>query len=233
MEPTSSSPPHPTPSPESHPLAAATSSLAGNPTADEATLRVALYGGSFNPPHVGHVLTVVWAMSIGVVDRVLVVPTYRHAFAKDLASFDDRMRMCELAMGMFPGVEISPVEAEIGGESRTLITLRHLRAKHPSWQMRLLIGADILRETHKWQSFDEVAAMAPPLVVGRLGFTGHDVPPPQLPEVSSTFVRSTIGQDRACDLNRVVPRRVLDYIETHGLYRAHDDRLDDDRTEQR
>jgi nicotinate-nucleotide adenylyltransferase len=163
---------------------------------------------------------VVWALSIGVVDRVLVVPTFRHAFAKDLASFEDRMEMCRLGMGMFPGVTISPVEAEIGGESRTLVTLRHLTTLHPDWAMRLLIGADILRETHKWQAFDEVAAMAPPLVVGRLGFTGADVPPPQLPEVSSTFVRSTIGQDRARDLNRVVPHRVLAYIEEHGLYRA-------------
>jgi nicotinate-nucleotide adenylyltransferase len=185
----------------------------------EAPLRVALYGGSFNPPHVGHVLTAVWALSIGVVDRVLVVPTFRHAFAKDLASFDDRMEMCRLSMGFLPGVIISPIEAEIGGESRTLVTLRRLAETHPGWQMRLLIGADILRETDKWQAFDEVVKLAPLLVVGRLGFTGADVPPPQLPEVSSTFVRSTIGQARTRDLNRVVPHRVLDYIEAHGLYR--------------
>ena len=185
--------------------------------------RVAIYGGSFNPPHVGHVLTAVWALSIGAVDEICCIPVYAHAFDKALVDFEHRLAMTELAMSLLPGVFVSRVEAELGGASRTLHTLQHLAAQHPEWDMRLLLGADILGETDKWHAFDQVKALAPLLVVGRLGFTQADVPPPQLPEVSSTYVRSTIAAHKAADLDRVVPARVLAYIEAHGLYRSPSD----------
>lgn len=195
----------------------------GDPTAIR---RVAIYGGSFNPPHIGHVLTVAWALSIGAVDEVCVVPVYAHAFDKQLADFEHRIAMTTRAMALFPGITISRVEAELGGTSRTLHTLEHLAARHPSWRMRLLLGADILGETDKWHAFDRVKELAPLLVVGRLGFTQREVPPPQLPEVSSTFVRSSIAAHRASDLDRVVPASVLAYIDEHGLYQ-HDEQHDE------
>lgn len=180
--------------------------------------RVAIYGGSFNPPHVGHVLTAVWALSIGAVDEICCIPVYAHAFDKELVDFEHRFAMTELAMAIMPRVFVSRIEAELGGPSRTLHTLQHLAEQHPDWDMRLLLGADILNETDKWYAFDQVKALAPLLVVGRLGFTKQEVPPPQLPEVSSTYVRSTIAAHKAGDLDRVVPANVLAYIEAHGLY---------------
>lgn len=74
--------------------------------------RVAVFGGSFNPPHVGHVLGVVYALSTAPIDEVLVVPVYRHPFAKPLAPFADRLEMCRLALGWLPRVTISRVEEE-------------------------------------------------------------------------------------------------------------------------
>ena len=97
-----------------------------------ATPRVAVFGGSFNPPHVGHVLGVVYALSTAPIDEVLVVPVYQHPFAKDLAPFADRLAMCRLAFGWLPRVTVSTVEEELGGESRTLRTVEHLRADHPA-----------------------------------------------------------------------------------------------------
>ena len=97
---------------------------------------VGFFGGSFNPPHVAHVLSVTTLLrSVEGVDRVLVVPTYMHPFAKALAPFDDRVRMCELAMGWIPGVEVSRVEETLGGESRTLRTIEHLASAHPDWNL--------------------------------------------------------------------------------------------------
>lgn len=177
-----------------------------------------IFGGSFNPPHVGHVLTAVWALSIGAVDEICVIPVYAHAFDKVLVDFEHRLAMTELAMAPLPRVFVSRVEAELGGSSRTLHTLQHLATAHPDWDMRLLLGADILGETDKWFAFEQVKALAPLLVVGRLGFTKSEVPPPELPEVSSTYVRSTIAAHKAADLDRVVPANVLAYIEAHGLY---------------
>ncbi len=106
--------------------------------------RVAVFGGSFNPPHVGHLLGVVYALSTAPIDEVLVVPVYQHPFAKHLATFADRLELCRLAFGWLPRVSISTVEEELGGESRTLRTLEHLGATLPDVSLRLLVGADVL-----------------------------------------------------------------------------------------
>ena len=183
-----------------------------------ASRRVAVFGGSFNPPHVAHVLAVTYALSTAPVDEVLVVPVYKHPFAKELASFEDRYEMCRLALGWLPGVVVSDVERELGGESRTLRTLTHLREAHPSWSLRLLIGADVLAEAPKWHRFDRVTAIAEPLVLGRVGVDFEDAPSPVLPKISSTEVRDALAANQRGRVAAWVPSRVIRYIEAHGLY---------------
>ena len=77
---------------------------------------VAIFGGSFNPPHLAHVLAVTAVRSTEDVDEILVVPTYQHPFAKPLAPFDDRVELCRLAMEWIPGVSVSRVEEELAGD---------------------------------------------------------------------------------------------------------------------
>jgi nicotinate-nucleotide adenylyltransferase len=180
--------------------------------------RVAVFGGSFNPPHVAHVLAVTLVLSAHPIDRVLVVPAYQHPFAKQLAPFDDRTKMAELAMAWIPNVFVSRVEEELGGESRTLRTLEHLKKTHPDWDLRLVIGADILLEAHKWHGFADIQKIAPLLVLGRLRFESDTAPLPLLPEISSTEVRAKCGAGKHGELSGLVPVAVLDYIRTHGLY---------------
>jgi nicotinate-nucleotide adenylyltransferase len=203
--------------------------------------RVAVFGGSFNPPHVGHVLACALILSVEEVDRVLVVPTYVHPFAKPLAPFEDRATMCELAMAWMPGVEVSRVEAELGGESRTLRTLETLARAHPSWALRLIIGADILAEAPRWFGFDAITKLAPPIVLGRAGVAAlggaqnnalggaqnnalggaqdsRGPGPALLPEVSSTQVRAAVARGAWSDLEKLVPRAVLAHVRARGLY---------------
>ncbi len=180
--------------------------------------RVAVFGGSFNPPHVAHVLAVSVVLCTYDVDKVLVVPTYRHPFAKTLAPYEDRVRMSELAMGWLPKVEVSRVEEALGGESRTLRTLEHLRATEPTWQLRLVMGADLLAESHKWFGFEAISAIAPPLVLGRVGVDVPGAPVPVLPAISSTDVRAKIAANAWEDLAPIVPREVLAHIRSRGLY---------------
>ena len=180
-------------------------------------MNVAVFGGSFNPPHVAHVLVPLLVQSTHDVDRALVVPTFQHPFAKALAPYDDRVRMCELAIGWMPRVAISRVEEELGGESKTLRTLEHLRAQHPDWAMRLLMGSDIVAEAPKWYRFDAVAAIAPPLVLARAGHakSGETA---LLPAISSTDVRARIAAGEWDALAHLVPRAVLDHVKARGLY---------------
>ena len=175
--------------------------------------RIAIFGGSFNPPHVAHVLAVVYALSTAPIDEVLVVPVFRHPFAKELASFDERLAMCQLGLGWIPNVTVSPVERELGGESLTLRTVEHLAQVHPEWSLRLLIGADVLGDLPKWHRFDRIAELAVPLVLGRVGVVPPSpgegpvpiptAPLPVLPRVSSTEIRAAIA---AGDLDAVRAR---------------------------
>ena len=182
--------------------------------------KVALFGGSFNPPHIAHVLAVAWVLACEEVDRVLVVPTFRHPFAKALAPYDARAEMCELAVGWLPRVEVSRVEEELGGESRTLRTVEHLAALHPDWQLRLVVGTDVLRETDKWFRWERLRELAPPMVLGRVGFAVAGAPSAVLPGISSTEVRALIAAEKWEELRAFVPRNVLTYLQQAELYRV-------------
>jgi nicotinate-nucleotide adenylyltransferase len=180
---------------------------------------VAIFGGSFNPPHVAHVLAAAFVLVTREVDRVLVVPTYRHPFAKSLAPYEDRVALCMLAMGWLPRVEISRVEEELGGESRTLRTLEHLQSLHPEWAMRLVMGSDTFAESAKWFRFDLVEALAPPIVLRR-GPSPSGSDSPVLPSISSTEVRTRIAKGEWAALKDLVPASVLSHIQKHGLYQG-------------
>jgi nicotinate-nucleotide adenylyltransferase len=166
---------------------------------------------------VAHVAACRLVLAGGEVDRVLVVPTFKHPFAKELAPYEARVTMCEIAMRAIEGVEISRVEAELGGESRTLRTIEHLSATHADWHLRLVIGADILSETPKWYGFDAIARIAPPLVLGRVGVDAA-APPAVLPDVSSTEVRAAVARGDWEAAAALVPADVLAFIRERGLY---------------
>jgi nicotinate-nucleotide adenylyltransferase len=128
--------------------------------------------------------------------------------------------MCELAMGWLPSVEVSRVEEELGGESRTLRTIEHLHAQHPEWSLRFIMGADLMLESSKWFGFDRIAALAPPIVLGRAGVTYERAPPAVLPAISSTEVRAMIGAGKWDELEPLVPQAVLAFARERGLYRS-------------
>jgi nicotinate-nucleotide adenylyltransferase len=187
-------------------------------------MQVAVFGGSFDPPHVGHVLAAEYVLSTGEFDQVLVVPVFAHAFAKELAPFAHRVAMTRLAMGDLGRAQVSAVEEDLGTPSRTLRTLERLHALHPEWICRLVVGADVLAEKANWLGFDEIVRQAPLFVLGRVGVAHPDAPAPLLPDVSSTEVRTRLSErtgEASLDpeLERLVPRRVLRYIDDHGLYR--------------
>jgi nicotinate-nucleotide adenylyltransferase len=182
-------------------------------------MNVFIFGGSFDPPHVAHVLAITYVIATYEVDEVLIVPCYRHPLGKELSRFEDRVAMCERAMGWLPRTVVSRVEEQLGGESRTLRTIEHLRAENPDWSMRLVVGADILLEGKRWHGFDRISELAPLLVLGRVGVEVKGALPPVLPEISSTAIREAVRAGRMAELAPLVPRSVLAYIERHQLYR--------------
>ncbi|MBI4702847.1 MAG: nicotinate (nicotinamide) nucleotide adenylyltransferase [Deltaproteobacteria bacterium] len=179
---------------------------------------VAVFGGSFDPPHVGHVLAAAYVLSTAPVDALLVVPVFRHPFAKPLAPFEARMEMCRRAMGWMPRVEICAIERELRGTSRTLHTIEALRRREPQSSWRLVIGSDVLADLSKWHRYDRIAELAPPLVLGRVGHAAPGAPAALLPQVSSSEIRYRLARGERCEVERLCPRAVLELIDKLGLY---------------
>lgn len=179
----------------------------------------AVFGGSFDPPHVAHVLVAAWAHASAGVDRVLVVPAAAHAFGKTSAPFRDRVAMCRLAFAGLDFVTIEPLEGDLAREGQPLYTLevlRELGRRHEGASLRLVIGADVLADTPRWHRWEEVSALAPPLVVGR---GGHPLPPEcpfAMPEISSTEVRARLA--RGDSAHALLSPAVRDYAQARGLY---------------
>ena len=194
---------------------------------------VGVFGGSFNPPHVSHVLAVAYAELVASLDEVMVIPVYQHPFSKELAPFDARLAMCELAFEKLPFAHVSPIERELGGESRTLRTLEELAARRPDVDLRLILGSDVLGDLPKWHRFDRIERIAPPLFLERVGYPSRASSAGVLPEASSSEVRRLLRpgertEDAAKRLREIVPKRVLEYIRARELYRS-DDPEDDGR----
>jgi nicotinate-nucleotide adenylyltransferase len=180
---------------------------------------IAILGGSFNPPHVAHLMAAYWTLATQDVSEVWLLPSFRHPFGKALAPFEDRVRMCELAVRALRGAAVCTAEAELADDplvGKTARTLEHLRAKHPSYDFALVVGADVLPDTDKWYRWDRVTALARIVIVGREGY-----PPvpgaPSLPAISSTAIRARLA--RGEDVSGLVPRKVREYALEKGLYR--------------
>lgn len=185
-------------------------------------MKVALFGGSFDPPHVGHVFVATYALSTLDVEDVLVVPVFSHPFEKELAPFSHRLEMARLAFAPVARAAVSNLEEVLGAPSLTIRTLEHLRAAHPDWQLSLIVGSDVLSEASRWVGWDQIERYAHLVVLGRESAPHPDAPEPVLPDISSTRIRALLrrrGDGAAvAELARSVPRRVLDYIDAHGLY---------------
>ena len=138
-------------------------------------MTVALFGGSFNPPHAAHQLVALYVLETQPIDELWFVPTYEHLFGKPLAPYEHRVAMCELAARAARPARAR--EPRRGG-ARAAAGLRRepddrshrdARRAAPRRALRLVIGSDILAETDKWHRWDAVVAAAPPIIIGRAG----------------------------------------------------------------
>lgn len=162
-------------------------------------MRVAVYGGSFNPPHFGHAWVATWLRWADRADEVWLVPAFDHAFDKNLAPFSLRVRCCEaMAAAVGPALRVSTIEAELPAPSYTVRTLDTLSARHPEHRFQLVIGADNVPSLPLWREWPRIEATYAPIVVGREGY-----PPvpgaPMFPGLSSTEVRERLAAGEAVD----------------------------------
>ena len=176
-------------------------------------MRIALFGGSFDPPHLGHVLAACYARVVGQVDEVWVLPVAKHAYGKPISPWDQRWRLCQAAFGNLPFVTLCDDELRNpGGYTIDLMTM--LAAKHPAHRWLLVGGSDTARDMPNWHRGAELAAMIEVIPVPRRGYDDH---PAALPAISSSLVREKIS--RGADISALVPPAVAALITLENWYR--------------
>lgn len=180
-------------------------------------MNVALLGGSFNPPHVGHLMAALYMRATLGCDEVWLVPSFHHPFHKPLAPFDDRVAMCE-AMGadLGPWFKVSRAEEAVGKEGRTIELLEYLLPLHPGTSFQFVIGSDILADLPKWKAWDRVQQLVKVTVLYRAGYPAAEAVGPPMAEVSSSAIRAAFEAGDAP--SELVPRAVLAYARQKGLF---------------
>jgi len=182
---------------------------------------VGVFGGSFDPPHMGHALLVSLLRAQGELDRLIVAPVFDHPLAKGTKTpFAKRLAWTRAAMQMHGGfVEVTDLEralahADPQRPSYSLRLLDAVAAQHPGASVRLVIGSDIVRrgETQRWHCWNEIESRYSPLVVPRTGYA--ESADCVLPEISSSDVRAAVTRGDWDAVQRRVPRAVADLLRT-------------------
>ena len=193
-----------------------------------------MFGGTFNPIHLGHTALVEHALRELQLDELLLIPTYipPHKVAHDLATGEDRMEMCRIAAGNDPRVQVSDIELQRGGSSYTWITLRQLGRLYPDADLFLIVGGDMLLSFHRWKRWRDILRMATlcaapreedefaelEAAAGRFAVMGRGCILLNTPvvELSSTQIRQALkeGESAAGLLHPGVEQ----YCRSHGLY---------------
>ena len=191
-----------------------------------ASLRIGLFGGTFDPPHVGHLVTAVnvrHALNLDIVILMVANDPWQKSGSRDVTTAEDRFAMVEAAVSVVDGVVAGRDEIDRGGPSYTADTLMALAEKHPGAELFTIVGDDAAAGLTSWTRVDQVAQYSQLVVVDRPGvavelptqFNWLRVESPRL-EVSSTDLRSRFSDGRPLDY--LVTEPVLRVIEERGLY---------------
>jgi nicotinate-nucleotide adenylyltransferase len=191
--------------------------------------RIGIFGGTFDPIHVGHLVAAVNARHALRLDRVILMVAnvpWQKAGARRVTPAEDRYEMVLAGVGGVPGLEASRLEIDRGGPSYTADTVAELRSTNPEAHLFVIVGWDVSAELGTWERLGEVRematlvvvnrpGMAPPVGLAEHGWRLEQVAVPNL-EISSTDLRARAADGRPLDY--LVPEAAVRVIRERGLY---------------
>ena len=198
------------------------------------TQKIGIFGGTFNPPHNGHVAIAKHARDLYGLEEILFVPcaSPSHKSSEDLVSATHRIAMLEALAASDESYSVSSVDVDRGGVSYTIDTIRELQQRNPGAEFYFLIGSDSLLDLHKWKDIYEVLGLCTFVTYPRPGFDVtlsrielREPWPERLLkhcfegsefEVSSSAIRQRRSSGKGID--ELVPQAVGAYIKEHKLY---------------
>lgn len=191
------------------------------------TKRIGLFGGTFDPLHIGHLVAATWAREACDLDEVLVMVAnepWQKTGEREISPASLRFEAVRNATKDVPGLRASDLEIRMGGETSTLATVSRLLADDPDTSVVLIVGTDAARGLGSWRGWQELAEAVELAVVSRAGepqwlpaapWTATRVDIPDI-EISSTQLRERIKNRASVDF--LVPREALDVYLHAGLY---------------
>lgn len=190
-------------------------------------MRIGLLGGSFDPPHIGHLLAAGDALEALSLDRVVFIPTGTQPLkvGLDITPADDRLAMTRLLVDGDARFEVDPIEIDRGGLSYTVDTLAVLAERWPGAELFWLVGTDVTTTFAKWREPERIGRLANVVLLERAGDQPDlsAMPASTLAlqtrriDVSSTEIRRRVWEAKS--IRGFVPDAVADYIAKHRLYR--------------
>lgn len=187
--------------------------------------RVGLFGGTFNPPHIGHLIMANEVYAALDLCEVRFMPNAKapHKEAATSATNEQRLKMVELAIQDVPYFSVETFELERGGVSYTYDTMKLMCEREPDVIFYFIIGGDMIDSLHTWYRIDELIDLVKFVGVKRPGSeakTDYNVLMVEAPEInlSSTFIRNRLQQQGS--LQFLLPEAVERYIRKEGLYGA-------------
>jgi nicotinate-nucleotide adenylyltransferase len=189
-------------------------------------VRIGLLGGSFDPPHIGHLLAASDAYEGLRLDRLVFIPAAVQPLKIDRAAAraEQRLAMTRMLMDSDPRFDVDSIEIDRGGLSYTVETLTALRSRWPSAELFWLVGADIVPSFAQWREPERIVELAAVVVLQRAGETSGIGTPAGMQclatrriDVSSTEIRQRVREGKS--VRGFVPDAVAEYIAAERLYR--------------
>jgi nicotinate-nucleotide adenylyltransferase len=190
--------------------------------------RIGIFGGTFDPPHKGHIAIALQALKQLSLNTVYFVPAYLppHKLQHASLTAKHRLKMVKLALAGQKEFKVSTIELRRRGISYTIDTLKGFKKRFPKAEFILIIGADNFAQFSTWKSPKAILQLASLAVYKRREFNqslknqtiAFELIKGQLFQVSSTEVRGRI--EKGLSISRLIPKSVLLYIEKHSLYRS-------------
>lgn len=186
--------------------------------------KVGIFGGTFNPPHIGHVIMANEVYAALDLAEVRFMPNAQapHKDVSNSATNAQRLRMVELAIADIPYFKVEAFELERGGVSYTFDTMEAMQEREPHTEFYFIIGGDMIDSLHTWHRIDELMELVTFVGVKRPGSNAkstYGVQMVEAPEInlSSSFIRHRL-QHKKIPLLYLLPPAVENYIREEGLY---------------